>query len=70
MNITVALLLAVGALCNNLSDKEGCTKRVAQCVQNENYIKQSSNSKQEQILNFCSNKELGIKERSNESSNP
>lgn len=70
MNTIVALLLAVGAMCNNVSDKDGCTKRVIQCTQDKGYLNLPSSTKQEQLLSYCSNKELGVKEKNNESSNP
>ncbi len=69
MNTVVALLLAVGALCNNVSDKEGCTKRVSQCTQDKGYVNLPTTTKQEQLLTYCTNRELGIKEK-NESTTP
>lgn len=70
MNTIVALLLAVGAVCNNSTDKDGCTKNIIQCTEDRGYLSLPTTTKQEQLLKFCTNKELGIKEKKDGGSNP
>lgn len=59
------LFLTAGSICNNMNEtsKESCTKRIVQCATEKNYIKIMTNGQQEELLNYCVTKELGIKDK-------